>query len=191
MFRLVPAAALLQHFASDRSHMRKSDGSWCAEPPQYPCITAADGATMNLARYRDMGQDILQDRVQHSHVSTQCAGEQQGVKAAGSESAASSGEIRAQRPCQPAAEQQQAPACAGAALADNASSMSKSGDPSYSQTASSSTHDVTQGQGVAGSGGPGSRLATWQDVTAAAGSNKFGVVLHENTLLRCLLHLEA
>lgn len=190
MFRLVPAASLLQHFASDRSHMRKPDGSWCAEPPQYPCITAADGATMNLARYRDMGQDVLQDRVQHSHASTQHAGAQQGPTAAGSESAAGSGEIRVQGRCQPAAEEQQQPACAGAALAGNTSSISMSGDASYSQT-SSSTHNLSEGQGVGRHGDPGSRPATWQDVTAAAGSNKFGVVLHETTLLRCLLHLEA
>ncbi len=25
-------------FASDRSHMKKEDGTWIAPPPSYPCI---------------------------------------------------------------------------------------------------------------------------------------------------------
>ncbi len=31
----------LRGFASDRSHMRLSDGAWQAVPPTYPCITAS------------------------------------------------------------------------------------------------------------------------------------------------------
>jgi hypothetical protein len=67
--RVVPAASLLRHFASDRSHMRRPDGSWSAPPPQYPCISAQDGSgcCMNLQRYRDMECDLLQDRQQQGH----------------------------------------------------------------------------------------------------------------------------
>jgi hypothetical protein len=28
----------LEYFASDRSHMRTTDGGWLAPPPEYPCI---------------------------------------------------------------------------------------------------------------------------------------------------------
>ena len=31
------------------------------------------------------------------------------------------------------------------------------------------------------------RLVTWQDVAVAASSSRYGAVLHEYTLLRCLL----
>ncbi len=58
----------MQGFASDRSHMRLSDGAWQAVPPAYPCITASggfsrlgapmsqvlDGATMRLQDYISM-----------------------------------------------------------------------------------------------------------------------------------------
>lgn len=58
--RLVPARVLLQRFASDRSHMRRPDGTWSAPPPPQPCIVAQDGSsTMNLGRYRDMRADVL------------------------------------------------------------------------------------------------------------------------------------
>ncbi|PNH06899.1 Protein N-terminal glutamine amidohydrolase [Tetrabaena socialis] len=53
-YRVVPAAAYLRHFASDRSHMRRPDGSWNAPPPAYPPLVAVDGATNNLDCYRDM-----------------------------------------------------------------------------------------------------------------------------------------
>lgn len=38
MFRVVGAAEFLDKFASDRSRMRSSDGSWLKPPPPYPCI---------------------------------------------------------------------------------------------------------------------------------------------------------
>ncbi|KAK9842162.1 hypothetical protein WJX84_010658 [Apatococcus fuscideae] len=47
-FRKINAATFLSSFASDRSHMRESDGSWKAPPPVHPCIVAEDGTTMNL-----------------------------------------------------------------------------------------------------------------------------------------------
>ena len=68
LYRVVPGEVYLTHFASDRSHMRRSardsddsggggsgggddDGrEWSAPPPPYPCIVAADGCTNNLYR---------------------------------------------------------------------------------------------------------------------------------------------
>ncbi|CAL4140636.1 unnamed protein product, partial [Meganyctiphanes norvegica] len=41
-FRVIPASVFLQKFASDRRHMRKSDGSWLQKPPPYPPIKTAE-----------------------------------------------------------------------------------------------------------------------------------------------------
>ncbi|XP_015122541.1 protein N-terminal glutamine amidohydrolase [Diachasma alloeum] len=38
-FRLVPAATYLQHFASNRAHMKREDGTWIKTPPDYPPIS--------------------------------------------------------------------------------------------------------------------------------------------------------
>jgi hypothetical protein len=38
-FRVVPASVFLQHFASDRRHMKRADGSWIKPPPDYPPIS--------------------------------------------------------------------------------------------------------------------------------------------------------
>ncbi|CAG2058600.1 unnamed protein product, partial [Timema podura] len=38
-FRVVPAPLFLQHFASDRRHMKRADGSWIHPPPNYPSIS--------------------------------------------------------------------------------------------------------------------------------------------------------
>jgi hypothetical protein len=38
-FRVIPASVFLQHFASDRRHMKRADGSWIKPPPDYPPIT--------------------------------------------------------------------------------------------------------------------------------------------------------
>lgn len=38
LFRVIPADIFLEEFASDRSHMRKEDGTWLALPPPYPPI---------------------------------------------------------------------------------------------------------------------------------------------------------
>ena len=54
VYRVVPAAQLLRHFASDRSHMRAADGRWQSPPPPHPCIVAADGDTHTLPHYLDM-----------------------------------------------------------------------------------------------------------------------------------------
>lgn len=38
LFRVVGAAEFLDTFASDRSRMKRADGSWIKPPPPYPCI---------------------------------------------------------------------------------------------------------------------------------------------------------
>jgi hypothetical protein len=40
VFRVIPATTFLTHFASDRRHMRREDGSWLKPPPPYPCIVS-------------------------------------------------------------------------------------------------------------------------------------------------------
>ena len=47
MFRVVPMESFLEHFGSDRSHMRDKNGNWQAEPPPYPPI----GRRSNLQEY--------------------------------------------------------------------------------------------------------------------------------------------
>ena len=54
LYRVVPAAALLRKFASDRSHMRSGDGNWLAPPPPWEPIVSDSGETMNLNRWRCM-----------------------------------------------------------------------------------------------------------------------------------------
>ncbi|CAD7701527.1 unnamed protein product [Ostreobium quekettii] len=60
-FRVIPAAAYLDNFASDRSHMVAEDGSWKAPPPEYPCLVAKNGDTMTLSKYLDMSIVDSQD----------------------------------------------------------------------------------------------------------------------------------
>ncbi len=38
---MIPAAVFLSTFASDRSHMKKPNGDWIKEPPDYPPIRTA------------------------------------------------------------------------------------------------------------------------------------------------------
>ncbi len=55
LYRVVPAASFLRHFASNRSHMWSAQtGGWQEPPPTYPCITAADGSTHTLPCYLEM-----------------------------------------------------------------------------------------------------------------------------------------
>ncbi|KAJ3319137.1 hypothetical protein HDU93_003801, partial [Gonapodya sp. JEL0774] len=53
LYRIVPGLDYLKCFASDRSHMRREDGSWQAEPPTYEAIRT-ERETMNLDRFRMM-----------------------------------------------------------------------------------------------------------------------------------------
>ena len=48
LFRVVGGADYLQTFASDRSHMMNSDGSWKSPPPSYTPIQTK-GTTMEAA----------------------------------------------------------------------------------------------------------------------------------------------
>lgn len=48
LFRAVPARELSDSFQSDRSHMRRPDGSWSAPPPPWPPLSAAGS---NLLRF--------------------------------------------------------------------------------------------------------------------------------------------
>lgn len=50
-FRLVPARDYVEGLASDRSHMRRSDGSWLAPPP--PWDPPGPGKTPNLFSWID------------------------------------------------------------------------------------------------------------------------------------------
>lgn len=38
LYRIVAAPVFLRSFASDRRHMKRSDGTWIALPPQYDCL---------------------------------------------------------------------------------------------------------------------------------------------------------
>ncbi|KAK6232185.1 hypothetical protein SCA6_002258 [Theobroma cacao] len=50
-FRVVHAPIFLRHFASDRRHMKDSEGNWTAQPPTYETIVAEDGSVHNLNEY--------------------------------------------------------------------------------------------------------------------------------------------
>ncbi|MEA3639579.1 MAG: hypothetical protein VBE63_06510 [Lamprobacter sp.] len=59
LFRLIPRAAYLQDFRSDRSHMRNADGSWMQPPPPWSCIGfsySSDPDSSRLDRYRDLSK---------------------------------------------------------------------------------------------------------------------------------------
>ncbi|CAN8002062.1 unnamed protein product [Ixodes hexagonus] len=57
MFRVVSAAQFLDTFASDRSRMRASDGSWLKPPPHYPCISTAS-STDNLDEFVSVDEAV-------------------------------------------------------------------------------------------------------------------------------------
>lgn len=54
LFRLIPAALYLEVLASDRSHMRRPDGSWAAPPPPWPPF--GEGRRSNLFELLDMSR---------------------------------------------------------------------------------------------------------------------------------------
>ncbi|KAI9321238.1 protein N-terminal glutamine amidohydrolase [Dichotomocladium elegans] len=56
LYRLVPAQAYLDHFASDRSHMLDDDGNFMMPPPPYDPIRTKD-CIMNLHDYIEMSKD--------------------------------------------------------------------------------------------------------------------------------------
>ncbi|XP_061851922.1 protein N-terminal glutamine amidohydrolase isoform X2 [Colius striatus] len=46
--RMIPADLYLKTFASDRSHMKDTNGKWQKPPPSYPCIETAGGGLLTL-----------------------------------------------------------------------------------------------------------------------------------------------
>jgi hypothetical protein len=46
-FRVVPAADYVRSFRSDRSHMRRPDGSWAALPPPWPPADGVGGVRLD------------------------------------------------------------------------------------------------------------------------------------------------
>ncbi|XP_018980764.2 protein N-terminal glutamine amidohydrolase isoform X1 [Cyprinus carpio] len=69
--RVIPCDTYLKKFASDRSHMKDSDGNWRMPPPPYPCLETSD-SKMNLDDFICMDARVgygevynLSDFVQH------------------------------------------------------------------------------------------------------------------------------
>ncbi|PPD76956.1 hypothetical protein GOBAR_DD26113 [Gossypium barbadense] len=61
-FRVVHAPLFLRHFASDRRHMKDSEGNFTAQPPPYEPIVAEDGSVHNLNEYMEIrAADVLTD----------------------------------------------------------------------------------------------------------------------------------
>ncbi|CAB3364355.1 protein N-terminal glutamine amidohydrolase [Cloeon dipterum] len=53
-FRVLPASVYLQTFSSDRSHMRRPDGSWSKPPPSWPLVQTGGPDKMNLDSFISM-----------------------------------------------------------------------------------------------------------------------------------------
>ncbi|KAF7691266.1 protein N-terminal glutamine amidohydrolase [Silurus meridionalis] len=69
--RVIPADTYLKTFASDRSHMKHSNGAWRMPPPPYPCIETTE-SKMNLEDFISMDPNVgvgtvykLSEFVQH------------------------------------------------------------------------------------------------------------------------------
>ncbi|XP_022154214.1 protein N-terminal glutamine amidohydrolase [Momordica charantia] len=54
LFRIIHAPIFFRHFASDRRHMKDSNGKWIAKPPDYEAIVAEDGTIHNLYEYMEI-----------------------------------------------------------------------------------------------------------------------------------------
>ncbi|KAH0454143.1 hypothetical protein IEQ34_016067 [Dendrobium chrysotoxum] len=62
ILRVIHAPIFLQHFASNRTHMRDPHGNWIAPPPNYEPIIAQDGSENNLDEYvRIRAADAMTD----------------------------------------------------------------------------------------------------------------------------------
>jgi len=53
-FRLIPSVEFIAGFASDRRHMRATNGAWLKPPPPWPCIRASSGAVHTLPAFVGM-----------------------------------------------------------------------------------------------------------------------------------------
>lgn len=60
--RVIPAVTYLKKFASDRSHMKNSNGTWRMSPPPYPCIETTE-CKMNLDEFISMDPNVGFGRV--------------------------------------------------------------------------------------------------------------------------------
>ncbi|XP_015910513.1 protein N-terminal glutamine amidohydrolase [Parasteatoda tepidariorum] len=56
-FRVIPSKDFLLTFASDRSRMKRPDGSWIKEPPAYPCIATPE-STNNIDDFISMDSSV-------------------------------------------------------------------------------------------------------------------------------------
>jgi hypothetical protein len=54
-FRVMRGSDYLRDLVSDRSHMRRTDGSWIAAPPPWPAPGALDGRASVLMEWIDVG----------------------------------------------------------------------------------------------------------------------------------------
>jgi protein N-terminal glutamine amidohydrolase len=55
-FRIMRGSDYLRDFASDRSHMRRADGSWIAPPPSWPAPGMSSGRSSVLMDWTDVGR---------------------------------------------------------------------------------------------------------------------------------------
>ncbi|VDM55452.1 unnamed protein product [Angiostrongylus costaricensis] len=56
-FRVIPCTHYITHFSSDRSHMKREDGSWLSAPPVWPLI-CKDGLN-NIQEFISMDPNVL------------------------------------------------------------------------------------------------------------------------------------
>ena len=66
IFRIIRAEDYLLHFASDRSHMIKADGSYSSSPPTYPAIRTSQ-STMNLHDFISMENNWIPSEIKTLH----------------------------------------------------------------------------------------------------------------------------
>ncbi|GAA51940.1 protein N-terminal glutamine amidohydrolase, partial [Clonorchis sinensis] len=61
-YRVVPGSQYLAYFASDRRHMRRSDGEWIAPPPSYDYIRGSQADSPHtLPHYLNMNTRLQSD----------------------------------------------------------------------------------------------------------------------------------
>ncbi|KAM7500166.1 hypothetical protein LguiA_024580 [Lonicera macranthoides] len=68
VFRIVHTPIFLRSFASDRRHMKDSEGNWTYEPPPHEPLVAEDGSVHNLNEYieistKDVAKSVGPDLV--------------------------------------------------------------------------------------------------------------------------------
>jgi hypothetical protein len=55
-FRVIRGSDYIRDLASDRSHMRKADGSWLAPPPPWPAPVGNSGSSSVIMEWTDVGR---------------------------------------------------------------------------------------------------------------------------------------